>query len=150
MAFCAKDTNKYIHFHIYTFVKHLFKNIMKVSAAFRKSLGIVLILFGSSGHECRAFSVPSNTLRSLNSFQSKYHLISSSITTTFTPSTIVLGSVPAMSSLVHLPTAKTIAATTILPTSIGLYKYEYAVSYAYGTVSSLYTKKQINIFTHIR
>lgn len=42
----------------------------------------------------------------------------------------------ATSTFIPLP-AKTILLSTLLPTCIGFYKYEYGVSYAYGTATSL-------------
>lgn len=121
---------------------------MKASVPFPMSLVMVVIILRLSGYECHAFSVPSYQMKALDSFAKRKHsLVSTSTsvaitkatnlrtTITATTKTTALGAVPPVTSWIALPSAKTIATTTILPTSIGLYKYEYAVSYAYGTVS---------------
>jgi protein-S-isoprenylcysteine O-methyltransferase Ste14 len=48
----------------------------------------------------------------------------------------VVAPVTAAITAIALPSAKTIIATTLLPTCIGFYKYEYGVSYAYGTATA--------------
>jgi steroid 5-alpha reductase family enzyme len=54
---------------------------------------------------------------------------------TKTALTIVAPATAAITAIA-LPSAKTIIATTLLPTCIGFYKYEYGVSYAYGTATA--------------
>ena len=119
---------------------------MKASVSFPMCSVMVVIILRLSGYECHAFSVQSHQIKALDSFAKRKHSLVSTSTsvaitkttklrTTTTTKTTSLGAVPPVTSWIALPSAKTIATTTILPTSIGLYKYEYAVSYAYGTVS---------------
>jgi steroid 5-alpha reductase family enzyme len=83
------------------------------------TLGLVLFViqaeaFTSSSPLCRPTAPPRQTKTALN----------------------VVAPATAAITAIALPSAKTIIATTLLPTCIGFYKYEYGVSYAYGTATA--------------